>query len=179
MKNNFREYLKNPPALKYADKLADEILLQPEKFDVFFELMFDEDESIAWKAGWVCDKVSRKSPDLFSDPILKLIINAALKTKHQGTLRSYLSILNNLHLPSPVNIDFINHCFEWMSHPRNDVSIQVLSMKILFSFTQKEPDFIPELLLYLENITQDEYKPGYNAARRKIIKSLKNNTLVQ
>lgn len=169
---NFREQLKNPASLGYIEIIAQSVGAEAEAFEELFGLMFDEDTDVAWRAAWVCSKISRKNPEVFRFYYIQQIADAVLTTKHHGVRRGLLSLLNDLPLPDLISVELINQLFEWMILPKADVSQQVLSMKLLYKICLKQPDFRQEMLAYLENISADDYTPGFNVTRRKIIKSL-------
>jgi len=169
---NFREVLKNPSSIGQIDSIADVAGLSQRNFQSLFELAFDSDKSIAWRAGWACDKVCRKNPELLKVDQIERILNFVITETHKGVLRSLLSILNEHKLPENLPVEFINICFERMVSPKADVSHQVLSMKILYKLCQFEPAFREEFRAYLENISPQDYTPGFNSTRKKILKAL-------
>ena len=169
---NYRDQLKNPASLGYINVIVQSAKADSIDFGEMFDLMFDTDSDVAWRAGWVCDKISRKNPELFSSIQIQQIVDNVLITKHHGVRRGFLSLLNNLPLPEEISVNLINQLFEWMILPKADVSVQVLSMKLLYKICLIQPDFKQELHAYLENISPEDYTPGYIATRRKIIKLL-------
>ena len=173
---NYRLQLKNPASIGYIETIVQLLISNPDDFEDFFSLIFDEDTDIAWRAGWVCDKVSRKYPQLFTTEHILRIADALLLLNHHGIRRGYLCLLNNLGLPDEVPVELINKLFDWMIFPKIDVSAQVLSMKLLYKICMKQPDFTQELKVYLENTSPTDYTPGYNATRRRIIKLLNSYT---
>ena len=171
---NYRIQLKNPASLGYIDIIVQSVVDRPNEFEEFFELIFDEDTDVAWRAGWVCDKISRKYPQLFTPEHIQKIADSLLVVRHHGIRREYLCLLNNLNLPDDMSVELINQFFEWMILPKADVSAQVLSMKLLYKICQKQVDFKQELRAYLENISASDYTPGYQATRKKILKLMVN-----
>lgn len=141
-------------------------------FSTLFDLMFDENEKIAWRASWVCEKVSEKHPDYFSESAIYKIIGLAIETPYTGLQRCVLSMLLNISLPQDVSVEFINISFERMISPKSPVAVQVLSMKLLYEFCKHEPDFKIELKNYHESIDPNEYSVGYRTARNNILKKL-------
>ncbi len=170
---NLFEDLKNPKEMMYADKIAVYILDNPEKFDELFEYIFSEDKSVAWRAGWICDKISRKYPELISPAQIKKIVDKISYEKHKGVLRSFLNIFYNLYEGTPLEPDFMNLLIEMMISTRSDVSHQVISMKILGKYCENEPDLRPEMLAYLELLPIEDFTAGFVAARKKMLKQLR------
>jgi len=161
-----------PASLIKYETLFAEASENPEVFSEVFELMFDADEKIAWRASWICEKVSERSPHFYSEKNLERIILLATSTLFTGLQRLLLSIIFNLDLPENVSVEFINTCFERMVSLKSPVAVQVLSMKILYKFTKREPDFKGELKNYLESVDIENYSAGYRSARKIILKKL-------
>ncbi|HRZ96918.1 MAG TPA: hypothetical protein P5084_05140 [Paludibacter sp.] len=174
---NLREQLKNPDSLGYIDIIIQNTLEIEGGFEELFSLFFDEEKDVAWRAGWACDKISRKHPELFTNTMRQKIVAAIPHEKHNGTLRALLSLMNNFEIPENISVELINKLFDWMISSKSDVSHQVLSMKILGKFCDLEPGLIPELLAYLENVNSQDYTPGFNSVKKKMINHLKNKSL--
>lgn len=170
---NYRQQLQNPASIGFIDDIVNEALLSPNGFDELFELAFDQDKAVAWRAGWACDKICRKHPEMIAHEgqLLRIVVAVTSET-HKSVVRSYLSILNSYELPAHLPVSFINVCFERMISPKADVSHQVLSMKLLYKVCLTEPAFLPEFVAYLENASAEEYTPGFNSTRSKILKQL-------
>ena len=169
---DYREQLKNPASLRYIDKLAQHVLDNSAEFSTAYLLMFDADLDIAWRAAWLCQKISIKNPHWFTEKQFFEITALSIKTAHGGLLRGCLSILNNLLFPDSIPVDFLNSCFDRMISPKSPIAVQALSMKILLRICIKEPDFIPELKAYLENIDYENYSAGFNSTRKNVLKAL-------
>lgn len=169
---DLRDKLANPASIRYIDKLVLEVYEQPDTFPILFQLIFDADMKVAWKAAWVCDKISEKTPDWFSSSHFDQLCKLLLQTNHSGLQRGCLSTLLNLPLPEEISVDFINFCFESMISPKSAIAVQALSMKMLLRISQKEPDFALELKAYLENIDVNCYSAGFIATRKNTLKVL-------
>lgn len=170
-----RAFLSETIGRKEVNLLRDILLEDTEQFESVFQMIFEQDEKIAWHAAWVVEKVSEANPLLFSDVHKQSLIQFVLTNEHQGLLRLCLSILLNLPVYQPVSVEFVNACFNRMLFPRESVAVQVLSMKILGEICRIEADFIPELIACLENVEESLYTSGYLAAKRTVLKSLVYN----
>jgi hypothetical protein len=174
---NLRNELKNPTERGFIDILVLYVTENPDNFEELYWLMFDTDKTVAWRAGWACDKISRINHEWFTPKHIQKILNIIPIENHNGLRREFLSIINNLYSTEILEVNLINQLFEWMISPHCDVSHQVLSMKILCKFCKNEPGFIPELLAYLESVSPGDYTPGFNVTRKKVVKWLINNRL--
>lgn len=170
---DYRQQLKNPASIGFIDLIVQDALQSSKGFDELFELAFDPDKEVAWRAGWVCDKICRIRPGVIQDENqLFRVIEAVTVETHKSVIRSFLSILNDYELPANLPVEFINICFDRMVSPKADVSHQVLSMKILYRICLKEPAFRPEFTAYLENISPQDYTAGFISTRKKMLKLL-------
>lgn len=170
---NYREQLSSPISKNFLDELVQNVFDNPKDFQHVFQLIFDADNKVAWRAAWACAKVSEKHPDWFSDKQVVEIMEFTISISHGGIHRGCLSILSNLPLPNPIPVDFINACFDWMISPKFPIAVQSLSMKILYSICQREPELSIELKAYLENVDFENYSAGFNSTRKNILKKLK------
>jgi hypothetical protein len=138
---DYRERLFRPLSKHFVDNIALEIFANPTDFDIVYNLIFDSNDKVAWRAAWACQKISEKQPELFTLQQTNKLIELAISTKHGGLHRGCLSTLYNLTLPNPIPVDFINACFEWMISPKFPIAVQAYSMKMLYRICLYEPDF--------------------------------------
>ena len=172
---DYREQLIHPLSRLFIDQLVLEILVNPTDMDVIYMLIYDSNEKVAWRAAWACQKISEKYPGWFTGNQFMEITSLAISSSHQGLRRGCLSILLNLSIPDPIPVELINACFEWMASKKSSISIQALSMKMLYRICRVESGFKPELIAYLENADSCEYSIGFNTARKNILKLLISN----
>jgi len=163
---NFKEILSKPVSQINYKVLFAEVSESYEDFCIVFELMFDADEKTAWHAAWICEKVSERSPHFFTEKSVERMVELAVSTAFTGLQRLLLSTILNLGLPDEIPVEFINISFERMISPKSPVAVQALSMKILYEFTKREPDFKAELKAYLESIDIENYTVGYRSAKK-------------
>lgn len=169
---DYRNFLLQPIQLRYIDQLVLEVEQNPQDFIVVFQLIFDTDANVAWRAAWACGKIALKHADWFTDNHFMELAALATSTSQGGLHRGCLSILTTISIPKPIPVELLNSCFEWMVSPRFPIAVQALSMKLLYQFCMIEPELIPELRAYLELITPEDYSKGYVAARNKVLKKL-------
>jgi hypothetical protein len=171
---DYREYLRRPLSKHFVDHLVLEIFGNPSDFEIVYRLIFDQDANVAWRAAWACQKISDKHPEWFDDMHFNELAKLAISTKQGGLQRGCLSTLNNLLLPNPIPVEFINACFDWMVSAKSPIAVQALSMKMLLRICRNEPDFKPELMAYLENIDFENYSAGFKSTRNNVLKALKS-----
>ena len=173
-RTDYRQHLIRPLSLHYIDHLVKEVISSPADFETVYRLIFDSEEKVAWRAAWACQKISEKHPEWFIEKQFIEMANLIVSNSHGGLQRGCLSVLNNLPVPESLPVGFINACFERIYHPSTPISVQCLSMKILYRICLIKPGFIPELKAYLENIDPGAYTAGFRSTRTHILKALKN-----
>jgi len=169
---DYREYLLRPLSKRFVDHLVAEIFAHPADFGLVYQLVFDKDMNVAWRAAWACQKISDKHPEWFTGNHFTELASLSISTSHGGLLRGCLSTLNNLSLPTSIPVELINACFDWMVSAKSSIATQALSMKLLLKISTVEPDFKAELKAYLENIDYYNYSAGFNSTRRNVLKAL-------
>ena len=169
---DYREYLIRPLSRHFVDNLVQEIFVNPADAVIIYHLIFDPDVNVSWRAAWSCQKISEKYPQWFTAAQFTELATLAISTTHGGLQRGCLSILNNLPIPEPISVEFVNACFDWMVSPKSPIAVQALSMKMLYRICLIEPDFKPELLAYLENVDSGAYSAGFNSTRRNVLNLL-------
>ena len=107
----FRKALDVPIRNLSVDVLVREICHQPECFEAMYRLMSDEKQSVAWRATWVCEKLSEIHPAWFI-PLYDDLVYRLSDCKHQGSKRLLLSILYNLPVTAPVSVELLNYSLD-------------------------------------------------------------------
>jgi len=171
---DYRTHLLRPLSRHFVDQLVQEIFVNPSDAVLIYQLIFDPDVRVAWRAAWACQKISDKHPEWYNDHQFLEIASLTISSSHGGLQRGCLSVLNNLPIPNPIPVEFINACFEWMISPKSPIAVQALSMKMLYKICVLEPDFKTELVAYLENIDPNDYSAGFKSTRKNVLKALVN-----
>ena len=169
-----RQQLLTPLSKWSIDTLVSEILLHPEEFEGLYQLIFDTNVTVAWRAAWACQKISIKEPNWFQENHFNALSQLTLTTSHGGIQRGCLAILYNVPMPSEIDVDLLNACFDWMLSPRSAIAVQAYSMKMAFRFCKLEPDLASELRMILQEVNTADYSPGFNSTRTNILKALSN-----
>lgn len=149
---NFRDIFSYPIGKTTIMQIIAEIEIQPSDFQQIFDLIFDKDTNIAWRAAWVADHICRKHKNWFSMEMKVKLMKFSQTVIKNGHLRLCLSILLNAGLSVSVSGDFINFCFENIKNNKTSVAVKVLSVKILSEICKKEPDLQNEVEIVLQDI---------------------------
>jgi len=169
LKNNLSRQLIDNVALSVYDNISD--------FQIVYNLIFDDDKKVAWRAAWACEKMIQKFPEFVDDNKKEQLISLAISTNHPGLHRLSLSILNSLSFGNSIPVELLNSCFEWISSDKQTIAVQALSLKLLLKFCIIEPDLKQELIAYLTNIDLNNLSPGMVSTCRNALKQLNKNHL--
>ena len=142
------------------------------EFEKLFSLISIDNSKVAWRAAWVCEKISNINPDFYKLGHLELIIKIAISTDNNGLLRTCLSILNNLSEPKRIDVNLLNACYSWLSSQNTPIAVKSLSLKLLCRFSLIEPDLKLELIAYLEHMDSMSLSQGVQATKRNVLKNL-------
>ena len=171
---NLKEQLLGAIHSNFAEKFAYLILDNPESFPELYALTFDENSKTAWRAMWVCEKVSYWFPEWFMDKRSELMQRIIQCTNH-GSKRSLLNILLYLPIEEPISVEFLNFCLDHMLSPQEPIAIQALCMKMAYELCKKEPELLPEFQYILKNAEPEYYSKGIQTAIRNTLKQLKQH----
>ena len=168
----FRKALDVPIRNLSVDVLVREICHQPECFEAMYRLMSDEKQSVAWRATWVCEKLSEIHPAWFI-PLYDDLVYRLSDCKHQGSKRLLLSILYNLPVTAPVSVELLNYSLDHMLSLQESIGVQSLSIRMAYRLCKHEPELLSELKLILEHANTEFYSTGVKTAIRNILKKIK------
>lgn len=169
---SYRTKLSGSLSRNMIDEVAITVYDDVSNFDRVYDLIFDKDEKVAWRAAWACEKIIQKFPDFIDNQKFEQIIALALNTKHEGIRRITLSILYSVPVSGQLNVQLINCCFDWMISSKQPIAVQALSLKLLSKYCKYEHELIPEFLAYLENFDSDQLSPAMISCKRNALKEL-------
>lgn len=171
-KTELKEALCAHTSLFSVNHLTWKIEQESDRFPVLYELASTDGSRSAYRALWVCEKLSEKHPSWFA-PFYNELIEKLERCKHEGSRRLLLSILHNLPVPPTLPVQLLNYCFDHMLLPQESIAIQALSIKTAYKLCRQDPDLLNELKTVLENVEAEYYSPGVQAAIRGTLQKLK------
>lgn len=154
----------------FVNEIVEYIRQYPEDFGMLYPLISCSEEKIAWRAAWVCERLSEQHPEWFT-PHYEDITDIILTSPYTGLRRCLLSILHTLPVPGEFPIRTYDYCIRQMLSPEEAIANQALCIKLALKLGNAEPDLLEELKAYLENAQPEYYSAG--------VKSVIKNTLKQ
>lgn len=121
MEEDFKKALESTLGRKYIDSIVEQVMDSPARFDDLYALTEHEEEKIAWRATWACEKLSILAPSLLISKREELM-QRAMQCPHGGIRRLLLNTLLHLPVPKPINVAFLDFCLNGMLFARRDCS---------------------------------------------------------
>ena len=150
------------------------ILENPSDLEELIDMSFSDFQPEGWRAAWVLadlvknDKQICKKVQLLSSKI----IYSFKYFNSSGQIREFLKIIQLLKIEEEDMGLLIDMCFNWLLNRKVDQSFRIYSMQIIYDYSKKEPDLLPELKAIIEQ--EIEYaKPGFRSRANKILKRMK------
>lgn len=169
--SDFRKILESTLGRKYIDGIVKEVMASPFRFAELYALTKEEDEKIAWRATWACEKLSIHCPSLFLKVHTELMLRA-MQCNHGGQRRLLLNTIFHLPVLEPINIEFLDFCMQAMLSPNETAAGQAVCMKLAYAICLKEPELSGELQAYLENMEPEYYSAAVQSTRNNILKKM-------
>ncbi|MDD3488707.1 MAG: hypothetical protein PHR62_02345 [Paludibacter sp.] len=129
----YKAYLSQSLTLKLLEPAILSVLDNEADFETVFALMTDDNNKVAWRSAWLCEKISERRPTLFQSTHFSALIDLSLSTKNGSVRRLALSMLTNLKI-SEIPVDLLNACYEWMSSDKYPVAVTGAFTGFIVSF---------------------------------------------
>lgn len=169
---DFKKALEGALGRKYIDSIVEQVMNSPARFDDIYALTKHEEEKIAWRATWACEKLSILAPSLLINKREELM-QRAMQCPYGGIRRLLLNMLLHLPVPEPINVAFLDFCLNGMLSPAESVAGQAVCMKLAYAICLKEPELMGELEAYLQNMEPAYYTAAVQCARNNILKKIR------
>jgi hypothetical protein len=146
------------------------VLTDPAIFDEVLNLIFGENNQIAWRAAWVIDNATEKYPELLI-PHISPIIDHLLQTKNSSLQRIFTRILIRHKIPDHLTGAVFDRCFELLS-PVHPIAVRANAMQVLYNITEHWPDLKPELAMVISGMLEESEDAGIISKARNLLKKL-------
>lgn len=173
--SEFREALSVRLSVLDIKPLVQSIEQHPEEFSEMIRLTTDNNQTISWRAYWVCEKLSERHPEWFI-PLQEELIERLLTCSHDGSKRLLLSILFNLPATEPLSVRLLNFSFDRMLLPSESIAVQALCIKIAYRLCLSEPELLDELRRVLESAEPELFSAGVASTLRNTLKRIYQTT---
>lgn len=146
------------------------VLTDEQAFGKVFDLIFSDDQKVAWRSAWIIDSASEEFPDLISDYLSKIIVHFS-QTQNSSLKRILTRMLSRYKIPEEFLGLVVDRCYKLLS-PLEPVAVRVNAMIVLYNIARQEPDLKPELATVLSGIIEEGGSAGLMNKAEKIMKKL-------
>lgn len=164
-----RERLQGWCGEKEAQTLYDEIRDSKDFVGFALTYMHDEDYQVARNALWVLTKAS--DTELMQlETIMDKLIDNAINTNNSSVRRLCMNIIVRLRIrKEEIRTDFLDFCLERAVDVSEFPGIQSLAIKLAYKMCSFYPELKEELILTLETMEIEYYKPAVKSIRNRIL----------
>ena len=71
----YKAYLSQSLTLKLLEPAIQSVLDNEADFEIVFDLMTDDNNKVAWRSAWLCEKISERRPTLFQSTHFSALID--------------------------------------------------------------------------------------------------------
>jgi hypothetical protein len=167
---DIRSILTSLPSRVEKDIYVREAGRSKENFATLLELVFHENDPVAWRAAWFMDSSDEQYPGLV-EQFIAVIIQELPELKSTGALRSLLRMLSRYTIPEEEQGLLIDLCFGYMVSELYPVAVKVHAMQIIYNHALIYPELKEELRTIIEDQTENN-SVGFMARGQRIIKQL-------
>ncbi len=146
------------------------VLTDPEIFNEVLNLIFKDEEKIAWRAAWIIDNATEKYPELLI-PHIPAIIDHFLHTQNSSLQRIFTRILMRHKIPDHSIGAVFDRCYELLS-PIHPIAVRANAMQVLYNITEYWPELKPELAMVISGMLEEAEEAGIISKARNLLKKL-------
>lgn len=146
------------------------VLTDDNAFNEVLNLIFSDEDKIAWRSAWIIDSATEDYPELLSPYISKIIAHFS-HTTNSSLNRIFTRILSRYKLPDELLGLVFDRCFKLLS-PLEPVAVRVNAMQVLFNISQQEPDLKPELAMVISGLIEEGGTAALLNKAEKLLKKL-------
>ena len=146
------------------------VLSDGQLFKQLYELIYSEDEKVAWRSAWIIDNAAEDRPEMLT-PFIPDIVAHLIITKNSSLKRIFTRMLSRYKIPDELLGSVLDRCYQLLS-PVEPVAVRVNAMQVIFNITQQEPALKQEFLIVLHDMLEEGGTAGLVNRTSKLIKAI-------
>jgi hypothetical protein len=168
---DIRESLLEEHSKQQAQKIADWVGDDRQRFSQLLDLMLEETYRISQRAAWVMTHCLDQYPGLLQPHLKTLIRHLRDDHPHEAVRRNTVRALQFVEIPEELQGEAADICFNYLLDVNEAVAVRVHAMSVLWNICRQVPELSHELKLIIED--QWEYgTAGFRARGKKILKEI-------
>lgn len=156
---------------KQAQKIADWIGTDPERFSVLIRHMLEDEYRISQRAAWVVTHVLERHPHLVRPHLERMVHHLRNPDQHDAVRRNTLRALQYVDLPEALWGEVADIGFQYLADPNEPVAVRIFAMSVVWNICRNVPELKQELKLIIED-QWDHATAGFRSRGRKILREI-------
>ena len=152
-------------------KIAAWIGNNEDRYRQFLDLFLRDEYRVVQRISWVLSAVAEKYPDLVEKNMNVIIKRLDDKDIHVVVKRNVVRVLQFLNIPSRYHAKVFNHCINYLTDPKETVSVRCFSMTVVAKIAGNYPELAGEVIETI-NISMKNSTAGLKARSKMVLKQL-------
>jgi len=140
-------------------------------FNQIWSLSKEKPFNSSWRLLWILDHATERKND-FILPILDELYALVLETNNESYIRQSMKLILRCPLKEQYISLLLDRSIEWMINPRSKISSQALGLEFFYQVCLVYPEMTPELLAYIEDMTERNPSAGFRVRLSQIRNAL-------
>lgn len=139
--------------------------------EYLFSFALHEDDSVRYQTLWVLTHLKNDQKKWLQQK-QEILIDSALKEKHDGSTRLWLTLLEQQDLRGCESVSLLNFCLESIVSPNLAVAIRSVAIKIAFELSKSYTELLDELKTTLHLLENEDLAPSVKHSYKKILREI-------
>ncbi len=167
---DLKKELTAPRSMIQTKAIVDWIGQNPRHIDILLDAYLGNDARVTQNAAFFMMHVGDTHPSLVKPHIGRLIEQLG-NNPPVAIKRNTIRFLQSHPIPEEYQGDLAEHCFHYLTDPKEAIAIKAFSMTVLYNLTRIYPDLKNELTLGIKDAMENG-TAGIISRGRKILKQL-------
>lgn len=138
-----------------------------DRLAALIDIFLGDEYRLTQRSAWVVRYVGESHPNMMQ-PYYPMLLEALDRQPvHDAVKRNALNVFEDVEIPAEYYDTLADHCFNYLSDPKEPIAIRCASMTVLEKITRQIPELREELRLLLEE--QSEFESAGIRSRAKRI----------
>ncbi len=168
---NLREQLLKEHSKANCLKVVKWVGDSPERFAELFKLFLNDEYRVVQLAAWPVSYVVEAHPALIRKHLPALLKYLEKPGTHPAVRRNSIRLLQHIDIPEKYHGVVMNHCFDYISDPKEKAAVKAFSLTVLENLSKQYPEIKPELKAIIEDRWDNE-TAAFRSRAKKIMKTL-------
>ena len=166
---NLEEELLKEHSKAQGTKIANYVILDKKRFDRLMQIFFTANYRLNQRAAFALNICYNKNPEIVEPYIPALIENLHSPNLHDAVKRNTIRILQFVNIPSTLEGEIYDICFNFLKSKDEPIAIKAFSMRVLANICINHPELKNELIPAIEDLLPH----GSSGIKNRGIKILK------